>query len=326
MGLSRVRVRGALLYGFREPFRLEEFEYEVPDDWVEVRVRAVGVCGRDLVVWKGGFPNLRTPLLLGHEVFGEYNGKPVGVFPAIVSEQCRRAMDRDPWTVCDVGDVAILGENMPGGYADRVYVPEWNLVPLPDDEYEKYAAAVCGVATMMHAARVAGVGPGERVLVTGATGGVGIHGVQYLRLLGAEVIGYTRSPERARVLEELGVRAVTSLDFYKKEGRVDVVIELVGSHTLNESMRALRPRGRLVLVGNISGRPVEIRRPALLVMRELAVYGSAAFTKKEYEAAVKLVGEGHVRAFYRRYRLEDINQAYKEALEGGRVGRIVLAP
>jgi len=305
---------------------VEEYEYEVPDDWVEVRVRATGVCGRDLVVWRGGFPNLQPPLLLGHEIFGEYNGDPVGVFPAIVSEECRRRMERDPGAVCGPGEAIIIGEGVPGGYADRVYVPEWNLVPLPSDEYEKYAAAVCGVATMMHAARTIHVGPGERVLVTGASGGVGIHGIQYLRLLGAEVIGYTRSREKAAIIRSLGVDAVTSLDFYRSKGRVDAVIELVGASTINESMRALRPRGRLALVGNVQGRPISLSRPALLVMREIMVKGSAAYTKREYEAAVRLVGSGRVEPFYRRYRLEDINLAFEDVAKGRVVGRAVIVP
>ncbi len=323
----KVRVRGAVLEAFRSPFTVREFEYEVPDDWVPVEVRAVGVCGRDVVVWKGGFANLTPPLLLGHEVFGYYEGEPVGVYPAIpVTEECKRALDEDPSAVCNVGEALVLGEMVPGGYADRVYVPEWNLVPLPDEEFEKYAAAVCGVATMMHASRVARVSAGEKVLVTGATGGVGIHGIQYLSLIGAEVLGYTRSPERARVLRELGITPVTDPGFYRSLGRVDIVMELVGKYTFNSSMRALKPRGRMVLIGNISGEPVPIERPALFVMRELELYGSAAFSKKEYEAAVRIVGSGAVRAFYRPYRLEDVNLAYDTVSKGEIVGRAVLRP
>ena len=323
----KVEVLGAVLEEFRKPFRIRRFEYQVPGDWVEVEVKAVGVCGRDLVVWKGGFSNLNPPLLLGHEVFGLYNGEPVGVFPAIVaSSECRSRMKRDPSAICDVGEVFILGEQVPGGYADRVYVPEWNLVRLPDDDFEKYAAATCGVATLMHAARAARVSAGERVLVTGASGGVGIHGVQYLKAIGAEVIAYTRSSERARILEGLGVTVVTSLDFYRKYGRVDVVMELVGKYTFNESMRALRPRGRLVLIGNISGEPVPIERPALLVMRELELHGTAAFSKREYEAGIRLIGEGLIKPFYRVFRLDDINEAYRIALAGELTGRAVLKP
>jgi len=317
----RVRVRAAVLRGFLSPFEVGWFESEVPDDWVPVEVKAVGVCGRDVVVWRGGFRNLKPPLVLGHEVFGVHGGKPVGVFPAIVPREClaRRASALEcPYQ--------ILGENAPGGYADRVYVPPWLLVELPDDEYEKYAASVCGVATMIHASRTAGVGPGSRVLVTGASGGVGVHGVQYLKLLGAEVYAYTRSPEKARMLESLGVKAVTRPDFYEEEGRVDVVIEMVGATTVNWSMRALRPGGHLVLVGNVTGEVVTIERPALFIMRELHMHGSAAYDLEEYKTAIRLVGEGHIKPFYKTYPLAEVNEAYRDVTEGRLVGRAVLKP
>ncbi len=323
----RVRVRAAVLEEFGSPFRVGDFEYEVPDDWVEVRVGAVGVCGRDGVVQGGGFRNLKPPLVLGHEVFGYSGGRPVGVFPAIpFTRECAEKLASGKG-LCDVREYTILGEGIPGGYADRVYVPREVLVPLPDDEFEKYAAAVCGVATFIRASRVAGFKPGDRVLVTGASGGVAVHGIQYLKLLGAEVVAFTRSPEKAKILEgELGVEAVTRLDFYREKGRVDVVIEMVGAWTFNESVRALRPGGVLVLVGNVTGEPVVIERPALIVMREIRITGSAAFSLPEYKAAVNLVASGAIKPYYRLYRLEEVNKAYEDMRAGSLVGRAVLKP
>ncbi len=313
------RVRAAVLRSFRGEFSIEDFTVRVPEDWVEVEVKAVGMCGRDLVVWKGGFPNLKLPLILGHEIYGLYKGKPVGVYPAVRVEECRRIGASCP-------GYAVIGEHVPGGYADRVYVPRENLVPLPNSDFESYAAAVCGVATMMHSASVIGVKPGEKVLVTGATGGVGIHGIQYLQLLGARVYAYTRSPEKAEALKSLGVEPVTNPDFYKETGRMDAVMEIVGAPTINMSMRTLRVGGRLVLIGNITGEPVTIERPALFVMRELIMTGTAAYTPQEYAAAVRLVGRGVIKPFYKTYLLSRINEAIRDALEGKRIGRIVLKP
>ncbi len=323
----KVRVKAAALEAFGAPFQVRDFEYEVPDDWVEVEVGAVGVCGRDGVVQRGGFRNLKPPLVLGHEVFGYSGGKPVGVFPAIpFTRECAEKLATGRG-LCDVREYTILGEGIPGGYADRVYVPKEVLVPLPDSDFEKYAAAVCGVATFIRASRVAGLKPGDRVLVTGASGGVAVHGMQYLKLLGVEVIAYTRSPEKARLLEdELGVDAVTRLDFYREKGKVDAVIEMVGAPTFNDSIRALRPGGTLVLVGNVTGEPVVIERPALIVMRELRITGSAAFSLPEYKAAINLVAKGAVKPFYKTYKLEEVNKAYEDVSAGSLVGRAVLKP
>ncbi len=318
-------VKAAVMTAYRAPFEIRDVDIRPPvEDWVPVRVRAVGVCGRDLVVWKGGFPNLRPPLILGHEVFGEYQGKPVGVYPGIAPPGCGE-------DVASCTGYGILGENYPGGYAETVYVPRENLVPLPSRDYNRYAASVCGVATIMHASRVAGIGAGSRVLVTGATGGVGVHGVQYLVEIGVEVYGLTRSPEKARVLEELGVTPVIAEKGFgkklvEKHGRVDAVLDLVGAATFNEAMRTLKPRGVLVLVGNVEGKPVTIERPALLVMREYRVTGSAAFTLKEYRAAIGFVSKPWFNPFYKAYRLEDVNEAYRDILGGRIIGRAVLNP
>ena len=151
--------------------------------------------------------------------------------------------------------------------------------------------------------------------------------MQYLKLLGVEVIAYTRSPEKARLLEdELGVDAVTRLDFYREKGKVDAVIEMVGAPTFNDSIRALRPGGTLVLVGNVTGEPVVIERPALIVMRELRITGSAAFSLPEYKAAINLVAKGAVKPFYKTYKLEEVNKAYEDVSAGSLVGRAVLKP
>ncbi|MCE4613899.1 MAG: zinc-binding dehydrogenase [Desulfurococcales archaeon] len=310
-----VKYRAAVLRRFGEPFRVYVLEEGEPGEGrVWLRVRATGVCGRDRVVWMGGFRNLKPPLVLGHEVFGEVEGKPYGVYPAL------------PGPCGEPHCAILLGEGVPGGYAEMVQVPRGNLVELPTRDYPRYAAAVCGVATMMHASKVAGVVPGDRVLVTGSLGGVGIHGIQYLAMIGARVYAYTRRRDKARILEELGAEPVHSLDFYREKGRVDVVVEVVGSKTFNESMRSLRTGGILVLVGNVEGEPIVIERPALLVMREIEVKGSAAYTMEEYRQAVSLVGSGKIKAYYKTYRLEDVNKAYQDMAEGRILGRAVLVP
>ncbi|MEB3780478.1 MAG: zinc-binding dehydrogenase [Desulfurococcales archaeon] len=308
-----VKVKSAVLKEFSKPFAIETLEKgDVKEGWRRVRVKATGICGRDIVVWKGGFKNLKPPLILGHEVFGELDDKPVGIYPGFTVGE-----DKKPF---------ILGEDLPGGYAEYVDAPYGNIVELPTRDYEKYAAAVCGVATMIHVARISGIGCCDRVLVTGAGGGVGIHGVQYLSMLGANVYGYTRRPEAARVLRGLGVNVVDSLDFYKKIGRMDYVVEIAGGPTINRSMRSLRFEGTLVLVGNVTGEPLVIDRPALFIMRQLRVIGSAAYSIDEYRYAIKLVGDGLIRAFYKRYSLDDVNRAYSDIMEGRIIGRGVLVP
>jgi len=186
----------------------------------------------------------------------------------------------------------------------------------------------CGVATFIHAAKVAGIGDGGRVLVTGVAGGVGIHGVQYPVSLGVEVYGTTHSREKkARVLEELGVHPLTSKEFSRELGaKVDAVFEVVGASTINESLRAPRPQGTLMLIGNVEGKSLGLARPTMIVMRELRITGSATYTRREYKAAISLIARGLVKPFYKTYRLDEVNQAYEDILAGRLVGRAVITP
>ncbi|MGC9210054.1 MAG: zinc-binding dehydrogenase [Acidilobus sp.] len=318
-----MRFKAAVLKEFRAPFSVEEVELAPTEDEVPVRVLATGVCGRDVVVWLGGFRNLRPPLILGHEVVGvTEDGQMVAVYPGLVSPECAASSSEN---LCP--EFAILGEGRPGGYAEYVFVPRWNLIKLPGGPPEAYASAACGVATIIHASRLVGVKRGDRVLVTGATGGVGIHGVQYLvNVVGARVYGLARSQEKAKVLAELGVTPVTDLGFYKSMGKVDFVFEIVGAPTINDSLLSLRPGGTLVLVGNVTGEEITLRRPALVVMRELKITGTAAYTKAEFEEALRLIGEGVVKPFYRVYGLDEINKAYQDILDGKVIGRAVIKP
>lgn len=77
--------------------------------------------------------------------------------------------------------------------------------------------------------------------MTGAGGGVGIHTIQYLKSLGARVVSVT-SPSKSEIVSRFSDQVITQKDFSKQVKDVDVVIELVGSETINESLRALRRR------------------------------------------------------------------------------------
>lgn len=292
-----MRVLAAVLREFNKPFNIEEFDIGDPSpNDVVVRVRAEGICGRDLVIWKGGFRNLKPPLILGHEIYGEVDGRAVGIFGAIVDgtcPYCRAGKDN----LCL--NLQFFGENRPGGYAEAVIAPKNNVFELPDSDYIKYAAAVCPLATAIHASKLGNVGPGTRVLVTGAGGGVGMHTIQYLKSLGAYVISIT-SPGKADLVAKFSDETITDREFSRKVRDVDVVLENVGAATINESLKTLRREGTLILIGNTEGEEIRLARPALTVMREHRIIGSAAYTRGgEILKTVELLHKGVVKPFTR---------------------------
>jgi len=307
-------MKAAILHQFGSPFSIGDAEPKGVG--VKVDVAYTGICGRDLVIWKGGFKNLKLPLILGHEIVGYYKGKPVAVYPNLYCgkcDYCRAGKEN----LCN--NAIILGEGeITGGYAEEVIVPEENLIPLPDDKLEKYASTMDPVATSIHASKLANLNKDSRVLVTGAGGGVGIHLVQYLKYLGIEnVYGLTSKSEK---LKELGITPISDL----KGEKFDVIFELVGSKTINDSLRSLKKEGTLVLIGNVEGEVITLLRPAMSIMRQHKIVGSASYTKSEYEEAIKLIGEGNIKPVYEVYELEEVNEAYKNLIERKVFGRAVL--
>jgi len=316
-----VKVYAALLEDFQKPFVLKDVD--LPDgDGVWLEVRATGICGRDRVIWKGGFRGFPLPAILGHEFVGVLEGKPVAVYPVITCGGCP-ACRSGKENFCP--EAKIIGEGQPGGYATHVRVPAHRVFSLPDDRFEIYAAGLCPTATAIHATSLVDLRPGMKALVTGAGGGVGYVLVQVLLAKGLEVYAAT-SPPKAPLLEGLGARPITASRYRKEIREVDVVFENVGGLTLNESLLVLRPEGTLVLIGNISGEPITLNRPALSIMREHRIVGSAAFTQREYEEAARWLGEGRVQVLFTPFPLQEINRAY-ERLERREIqGRAVLVP
>jgi NADPH:quinone reductase-like Zn-dependent oxidoreductase len=140
-----------------------------------------------------------------------------------------------------------------GGWAERVPAATTRTAELPDGvSFEAAATLPVAGLTALRALRAAGPLLGHRLLVTGASGGVGRFAVQLGRLGGAEVTAVAASPERAAGLTELGAMRVV----YEGEdlpGSFEVVLEGVGGPSLERSLRALAPRGTVVVFGVAGG-------------------------------------------------------------------------
>lgn len=315
-----MKFKAAVLDKYNEPLTIKEIEVQPQSGEIAVRVKATGMCGRDIVIWRGGFRNLTPPLVLGHEVYGEIEGKPVGVYGTVVCGKCKYCTSGKE-NLCL--NSQFLGEMRLGGYAEYVIIPNNNIFPLPDKDYSKYAAGVCPLATSIHAAKLSSVEKGKSVLVTGAGGGVGIHMIQYLKYLGAKVVSIT-SKSKEEIVRRFSDEVLTEKEFSKYVKDVDIVMELVGSETINESLRSLSREGVLVLIGNVTGNEISIKRPALTIMREQRIIGSASYNRKEINEAVKLLHQGVIKPVYKEYSLENVNEAIKDLINGKVLGRAVL--
>jgi NADPH2:quinone reductase len=190
---------------------------------------------------------------------------------------------------------ALPGFGAQGTLAERAVVPEESLVELPDDVGEDVAAGlgVVGITALLALERAAPRG-GERVLILGATGGVGQMAVQLAKLMGAgRVVGAGRSAERlARVRElgadeivELGDDDLTNAFEQAAGGQLDIVIDPLWGEPAMAALRAIATEGRLVNVGQSAG--TDVRLPLEIVRnRQGAIHAiSSGWTGIERKAA-----------------------------------------
>ena len=175
----------------------------------------------------------------------------------------------------DTGE-RVCGFPVLGGYAERAAVDPGLLFPLPDNvSFAAGAALLMNYLTVDFAlVRRADLQPGQTVLVQGAAGGIGVATVQYAKCLGARVIAVVSTEEKGEVARTAGADEVVLADGFLDEvkGRVDVVMDPVGGDRFTDSLRALRPEGKLLVVGFTAGAIPEVKVNRLL-LNNISVVG-----------------------------------------------------
>jgi D-arabinose 1-dehydrogenase-like Zn-dependent alcohol dehydrogenase len=312
---------------------------------VSLKIAACGVCYRDIVDRLGGYPFMRRPVTTGHEFAGTVTavgsavsewkpGDRVAVVHRAPCGDCAACKSGEE-TRCLTSPV-MYGLTADGGYAEEALAWSASLVRVPDAlPLEEAAFLHCTAGVALRALRhQAQLRAGESVLVTGASGGVGVHAVQIAKLLGARVVAVTSSPAKVDALRALGVdEVIVSSDgkFNKDamratDGGADVALELVGAPTFNGSLRSLRSGGRLVIVGNVTQERIDVN-PGYLIVREIAVVGSAGASRADLAEVFAWAASGKLRPVVAaRMKLDDARAAQEQLLRKGVVGRIVLVP
>ena len=245
-----------------------------------------------------------------------------------------------PWR-SDARVMALVGG---GAHATLAAIPSGQLMPIPDNLSLIEGAAIpeAGLTAWTNLVTEGGVQAGETVLITGATGGMGSFAVQVARELGARVLAAGRNRDRLERLRGLGVEEMFqeggNLAHQVREatgGRgADLVFDLTGGPEINSHLGALAERGRLVLVGLVSGRKAEVDL-GLILSRRLRVVGSvlrprpreekARLTAEFAAFALPRLRDGRLRPVVdRTFPLERAAEAYKTLERGGVFGKIIL--
>ena len=319
-----------------------------PND-VLIKVEACGVCFHDVVTRNGTLKRgVQMPLIPGHEISGivERVGPVVRDFQPgdrvttvqrrHICGRCRYCRDGRETSCAEREFLGDMGLN--GGYAEFVCVEEDNVALVPDGvPLDQAAIVACAIGTELNAIRdVANVQPGDRVLITGAGGGLGVHGIQVARAAGAYVLGLTTSEEKAQQISDAGahhvVLAKRGEDFsplVKKatggEG-VDVIIDNVGSAVFQPARKSLAMGGRWIFVGQLTGEFVSLN-PAQIFMRDISIRSAKSTSRRQLQDSLDLVSRGQVRPIITaEMPLERAGEAHKDVESGRSVGRILLKP
>jgi len=234
-----------------------------------------------------------------------------------------------------LADIDYMGHGRDGGYAEYQAVPAENAHAvdsgLSDVELATFCCAYMTGERMLERARL---GAGERVLVTGASGGVGSGIVQLARARGAVPYAIVGKGKEAAVLA-IGAEAVITRCTADLPGAVadatggrpiDVVADLVGGAMFNDLLRILRPEGRYTTAGAIAGPVVQLDLRTLY-LKQLEMHGSSQGTRADFRRILSHVEEGRIKPLVGGvYRLSDFHRAQADFLAKEFVGKLVVVP
>ena len=313
-------------YGTPDVLAFEELERPVPgDEDVLVRVHAAGANVGDHHIVTG------KPYLIRLSPFGGLprprNRVPGAAMAGRVEAVGAKVTEFRP------GD-EVFGQAASGAFAEYLVMPARLLAPKPVNLSFEEAAAVPWAAAALQGLRDAGgLKAGQRVLINGASGGVGTWAVQIAKALGAKVTAVcsTRNVERVHALGADEVLDYTQQDFIQGGARFDVMLDLIGNRSLSDCQSVLTPKGTYVACSGGGGdwagplfRLAGLLLSSLFTRRKLKTF-VAAPNRNDLVFLKELVEAGKARPLIeRRYALSEAAEALKHVGQGHAQGQTVI--
>jgi NADPH:quinone reductase-like Zn-dependent oxidoreductase len=314
-------------YGETDVLKLRDIDKpEIADDEELVRVHAAGV---DRGVW-----HLMTGLAYPIRLAGYGLWAPKTPVPGMDLAGVVEAVGNDVTRFRPGDEVFGIGK---GAYAEYARAPENKLAPKPANlSFEQAAVVAISGSTALQAVRDKGrVEPGQKVLIIGASGGVGTYAVQLAKAFGAEVTGVC-STTKVDMVRSIGADHVidyTRADFADGQQRYDVILDIGGNRSLSHVRRALTRKGTLVLVGGedggrwLGGMDRQLRM--LLLSPFVGQQLRSLISKENYKDLIvltELIEAGKVTPVIdRTFPLTDVPKAIRYMEEGHVRGKVVIS-
>ncbi|MEC8595009.1 MAG: alcohol dehydrogenase family protein [SAR324 cluster bacterium] len=299
-------------------------------DAVSGSTAEIAVAGSGSIQADGGW-NATTPFpfIQGTDCFGEVvevgtGGNKELLGKRVLVRACMRPHGFDSM------ENIWMGSDFDGAFAQFVRVPQTEVFPVKCDwRYAELATIPCAYGTAENMIQRAGIQDGERVLITGASGGVGSAAIQFVKLRGAEVIALVSSTKQAQILE-LGAKEVVernqNLIEAIGEESIDVVVDIVAGEVFPSLLKVLKRGGRYVSAGAIGG-PLVSFDTRTFYLKDLQLIGCTAWDEPVFPSLISYIEKHQIKPLLAKtFPLEMIAKAQQEFLLKKHVGNFVLIP
>ncbi|MCC7411908.1 MAG: zinc-binding dehydrogenase [Gammaproteobacteria bacterium] len=301
-----------------------------------IALKAAAINRREVWISLGRYMDIRLPCILGADGAGVVESVGEGVDPALLGREVviYPAFDWGEDPRAAGRDFRVLGMPQPGTFAQYICMPAGHLYDKPAHLTWQQAAALplCGLTAWRAVTTQAGIGPGQRVLVTGIGGGVASTALLLAVHAGAEVWVTSSQPDKIERALALGARGGVSYreaDWGRRlrseAGSMDAVIDGTVGADFSECLETLGRGGRLVIYGATAGKPVAPPDPFRLFLYQLQVRGSTMGSPAEFGAMLDFVADRRlVPVVDAVYTLDDAIAAHRRVLEAGQMGKVVF--
>ncbi len=303
---------------------------------VLVRVRAVALNYRDLLVSRGQYnPKMPLPRVPCSDCAGEVLAIGDGVLSVKPGDRVCGTFFQN-WTdgpLSDAASKSALGGAIEGVLAERVVLSEGGVVTFPEHlSFEEAATLPCAALTAWNALTTGFDPAGKTVLVQG-TGGVSVFALQFAVALGAKVLATSSRDEKLARVVQMGATASLNSknnpDWEKwakaqtGEG-VDLVVEVGGAGTLERSVKATRPGGRIALIGVLAGG--KGFDPKEMMMKGITLQGIYVGSRAMFEAMNSALTQHSIRPVVDRvFAFEAFGEAFRHLESAGHFGKVVIS-
>ena len=344
-------MKAVQVIGYGDVDQLQVVDVAIPSPKrgeVLVRVKACGINNTEIWMREGAYgtdkesgwrpEGVQFPRVPGSDITGEVVkvgsgveetmvGRRVILFPFTSSGQDGKEHIAD--------DMSFIGSEYDGGYAEYVAWPAALCYDMPLDSFVDSAVFTVSGLTAWHMNEQIEIQPGQTIVVTGASGGVGSFNVQIAaNVHGANVFAIVGDLKDEAKLKELGASRVFS---YRSEaladeileangGPVDAVLDVVGDALFATSLEVLKNGGKFCISGSAGGQQTNLDFRTMY-LKHITMYGSVLGTRAEFQAMLEAVEAGKIRPLVdRTFPLVEARDAQTYFKQRGKFGKIVLVP